>query len=180
VGNLASYKAWNAPAKIDTGVSVGVPAGGSINAPVGGSASQITPVAQQSVSAVQAGQIAYSGNEVNSKKADSPSKEKQTISPAVDEKHKASPSEKAKKIMGFKECQTCKRRKLTSPSTQETQHVSQNQSKTVQQGREAVYQSVQVMTGICPECGRVYVSGGASAVNPNPRIVKFPMVDLYA
>ena len=30
----------------------------------------------------------------------------------------------------------------------------------MRQGREVVYQTVQVYTGVCPECGRVYVAGG--------------------
>ena len=28
------------------------------------------------------------------------------------------------------------------------------------EGKEVVFQSVQIKTAICPECGRVYVSGG--------------------
>jgi len=32
--------------------------------------------------------------------------------------------------------------------------------KAYREGREVVFQSVQIHTAICPECGRVYVSGG--------------------
>ena len=83
----------------------------------------------------------------------------------------------------FKECQTCKRRKYVdvsndpgvsfkaptsvSPgaeamavSAHENQHVANEQGKAMRQGREVVYQTVQVYTGVCPECGRVYVAGG--------------------
>ncbi len=30
----------------------------------------------------------------------------------------------------------------------------------MQEGKDVVFQSVQIKTAICPECGRVYVSGG--------------------
>jgi hypothetical protein len=32
--------------------------------------------------------------------------------------------------------------------------------KAMQEGRKVLFQSVQIHTSICPECGRVYVSGG--------------------
>ena len=44
----------------------------------------------------------------------------------------------------------------------EQEHVSREQSKAQQEGREVVSQSVTIHTAICPECGRVYVSGGTT------------------
>jgi len=45
-------------------------------------------------------------------------------------------------------------------SAHENQHVQHEQTKAMREGKEVVSQSVQITTGICPECGRVYVSGG--------------------
>jgi hypothetical protein len=45
-------------------------------------------------------------------------------------------------------------------SAHESQHVQHEQMKAVREGKDVVYQSVQIKTAICPECGRVYVSGG--------------------
>jgi hypothetical protein len=45
-------------------------------------------------------------------------------------------------------------------SAHESQHVQHEQMKATREGKEVVFQSVQITTGICPECGRVYVSGG--------------------
>ena len=82
-----------------------------------------------------------------------------------------------------KECQTCKKRKYVDGSNDpgvsfkaptslspeaapmavaghENEHVRHERAKAAQQGREVVYQTVQIHTAICPECGRVYVSGG--------------------
>jgi hypothetical protein len=197
-GNLSIYRTWNAPVKVDPG--------GGINVPAGGSGGQIAPVAQNPISTAQSGQIAYSGNEANSKKTDSPAREKQTISPAVDEKGKTNPSESAKKMMGFKECQTCKRRRYVDGSSDsgvsfkspthvspesapmavsghEAEHVHREQDKAKQQGREVVYQNVQIFTGVCPECGRIYVSGGKTTtvtqVKPDSKIANTQKVDLY-
>jgi hypothetical protein len=47
-----------------------------------------------------------------------------------------------------------------SVSAHESQHVQHEQTKAMREGKEVVFQSVQISTGICPECGRVYVSGG--------------------
>jgi hypothetical protein len=86
-----------------------------------------------------------------------------------------------KKLSG--ECQTCKRRKFQDVSNDpsvsfkaptsiapgaeacavaahENQHVSHERGKAMREGKEVVYQSVQIQTAVCPECGRVYVSGG--------------------
>ena len=86
-----------------------------------------------------------------------------------------------KKLSG--ECQTCKRRKFQDVSNDpsvsfkaptsiapgaeanavaahENQHVFHERAKAMREGKEVVYQSVQIHTAVCPECGRVYVSGG--------------------
>ncbi|MCH5193799.1 MAG: hypothetical protein J1F11_07560 [Oscillospiraceae bacterium] len=83
------------------------------------------------------------------------------------------------------ECQTCKNRKYqdgsddsgvsfqtptkVSPNaagaavrSHEQEHVSRNQAKAEREGKEIVSQTVTIHTGICPECGRVYVSGGTT------------------
>lgn len=44
----------------------------------------------------------------------------------------------------------------------EMEHVTRNQESAKQEGREVVSQSVTYSTGICPECGRVYISGGTT------------------
>jgi uncharacterized protein with PIN domain len=38
--------------------------------------------------------------------------------------------------------------------------VSHEKGKAMREKKEVVYQSVQIHTAVCPECGRVYVSGG--------------------
>ena len=83
------------------------------------------------------------------------------------------------------ECQTCKNRKYQDGSddsgvsfqtptrvdpkaaasavrSHEQEHVSRNRSKAEREGKEIVSQTVTIHTGICPECGRVYVSGGTT------------------
>ncbi|MCL1848366.1 MAG: hypothetical protein FWF83_01650 [Clostridiales bacterium] len=84
-----------------------------------------------------------------------------------------------------KECQTCKSRKYQDRSddpgvsyqtptsirpekaasavrAHENEHVSREQAKASRTGREVVSQSVVLKTAICPECGRVYISGGTT------------------
>jgi hypothetical protein len=83
----------------------------------------------------------------------------------------------------FRECETCERRKFKDVSNDpsvsfkaptsvapgaeayavaahENQHVSHEKGKAMREKKEVVYQSVQIHTAVCPECGRVYVSGG--------------------
>lgn len=83
------------------------------------------------------------------------------------------------------ECQTCKRRRYqdgsddpgvsfktpqhispdAAPSAvraHEMEHVYREQASAQREQREVVSQSVTIHTGICPECGRVYVSGGTT------------------
>ena len=101
-----------------------------------------------------------------------------------DTTRKATPSGGAG-IVHDRECQTCKNRKYqdgsddpgvsyknptrigpdqaaSSVRAHEYEHVRRNQSKAQSQGREVVSQSVVIKTAICPECGRVYVSGGTT------------------
>lgn len=91
----------------------------------------------------------------------------------------------AKETMEEGECQTCKERKYqdgsddpgvsfktptgvaperaaTAVRSHEMEHVSREQSKAKREGRKVVSQSVTIHTGICPECGKVYVSGGTT------------------
>lgn len=83
------------------------------------------------------------------------------------------------------ECQTCKNRKYQDGSNDpgvsfktatrltpeqaatavrghEMEHVSHEQARAEREGRKVVRQSVTIHTGICPECGDVYVSGGTT------------------
>lgn len=96
-----------------------------------------------------------------------------------------SEAKSAQEVMAESECQTCKERKyqdgsddpgvsFKSPTNiapeaaasavrgHEQEHVSREQSKAQREGREVVSQSVTIHTAICPECGKVYVSGGTT------------------
>ena len=44
----------------------------------------------------------------------------------------------------------------------EMEHVAHEQAKAQQEGRKVVSQTVTLHTGICPECGKAYVSGGTT------------------
>ena len=82
-------------------------------------------------------------------------------------------------------CQTCEKRKYQDESDDmgvsfqaptniapeqvasavrghENEHVVREQAKARQEGRKVVNQSVTYHTAICPECGKVYVSGGTT------------------
>lgn len=86
-------------------------------------------------------------------------------------------------VMEEGECQTCKERKYQDGSDDpgvsfktptsvapeqaasavrghENEHVVREQAKAQREDRKVVSQSVTYHTGICPECGKVYVSGG--------------------
>ena len=83
------------------------------------------------------------------------------------------------------ECQTCENRKYQDGSDDpgvsfktatniapeqvasavrghEQEHVTREQAKAKRENREVVSQSVTIHTSICPECGKVYVSGGTT------------------
>ena len=104
---------------------------------------------------------------------------------AASEGQAASEAKSAQEVMAESECQTCKERKYQDGSddpgvsyktptniapetaasavrSHEQEHVSREQAKAQQEGREVVSQSVTIHTAICPECGRVYVSGGTT------------------
>jgi hypothetical protein len=90
---------------------------------------------------------------------------------------------KALKRMGAVDCQTCKSRQYQDGSDDpgvsfkspghidpassasvvmghEQEHVANEQADAAAEGRRVVSQSVRLFTAVCPECGRVYVSGG--------------------
>ena len=83
------------------------------------------------------------------------------------------------------ECQTCEQRRYQDGSDDmgvsfqtptkispeaagaavrghEQEHVSREQAKAKREGKEVVSQSVVIHTSVCPECGKVYVSGGTT------------------
>ena len=86
---------------------------------------------------------------------------------------------------GEEECSTCEARKYKDGSNDpgvsyktpthiapeqaasavmghEMEHVVREQAKAVKEDRKVISQSVSVHTAICPECGKVYVSGGTT------------------
>lgn len=90
---------------------------------------------------------------------------------------------KALKRTGAVECQTCRNRTYQDGSndpgvsfkapghidptssgavvaSHEQEHVSNEKANAAATGRRVVSQSVRLFTAVCPECGRVYVSGG--------------------
>ena len=56
-----------------------------------------------------------------------------------------------------------------SVSAHEGEHVSNEKAKADQEGREIVSQTVTLKTSICPECKRVYVSGGETRTVSRPK-----------
>ena len=122
----------------------------------------------------------------------------------------------AREVMEEGECQTCKERKYQDGSDDpgvsfktptniapeqaasavrghENEHVVREQAKARQEDRKVVSQSVTYHTAICPECGKVYVSGGTTRTvtradnspqadqqdrsqEQNPRIATFALV----
>lgn len=91
----------------------------------------------------------------------------------------------AREVMEEGECQTCANRKYQDGSDDpgvsfktptnlspeqaaaavrghEQEHVVREQAEAIREDRRVVSQSVTLHTDICPECGRVYVSGGVT------------------
>ncbi|MCL2067518.1 MAG: hypothetical protein FWG99_08645 [Treponema sp.] len=87
--------------------------------------------------------------------------------------------------MGLQECQTCKSRKYQDSSSDssvsfqspthidpsqaagavaahEAEHVAHEQVKAERDDRKVISQTVTLQSSICPECGRVYISGGVT------------------
>ena len=83
------------------------------------------------------------------------------------------------------ECQTCKNRKYqddsndssvsfqapthlspgqaaTAVAAHEGEHVAHEQARAEREDRQVVSQTVTLHTSICPECGRIYISGGVT------------------
>lgn len=94
-------------------------------------------------------------------------------------------SEKVLKQMGILECESCQSRTYVdgsndpsvsfktptniSPEASEAavaahegEHVANETAKAQSEGREVVSQSVRTFKAICPECGRMYTSGGVT------------------
>lgn len=115
--------------------------------------------------------------------AESLKKDGETL--AATAKEDQSPSSAVQRKSDSGECQTCKNRKYQdgsddpgvsykSPTTidadmanaavrsHEREHVGREQFQAEQEGREVVFQTVTIHNAICPECGRIYVSGGTT------------------
>ena len=94
-------------------------------------------------------------------------------------------AESAQSAVEEGKCQTCEKRKYQDESDDmgvsfqtptnvspeqaasavrghENEHVVREQAKARQEGRRVVSQSVTLHTDICPECGKVYISGGTT------------------
>lgn len=94
-------------------------------------------------------------------------------------------AEDAQEAMEEGKCETCEKRKYQDGSDDmgvsfktptnikperaasavlghEMEHVYREQAKAKQEGRKVVSQTVTMHTGICPECGKTYVSGGTT------------------
>ena len=108
------------------------------------------------------------------------------ISQQAKDANKAVPEIKGiSEAMEVKECQTCKNRKYVDGSddpsvsyqspthispeqsaskvmAHEREHVTNEQAKAQKEDRKVVSQTVSLSTAICPECGKVYVSGGVT------------------
>jgi hypothetical protein len=88
-----------------------------------------------------------------------------------------------KNVLGAEECQTCKNRRYQDGSNDpgvsfkaptklspdeaasavfahEREHVTREATKANDEGREVVSSDIRIFTAVCPECGKVYVSGG--------------------
>lgn len=109
----------------------------------------------------------------------------ETAAPEEKGENAVSESKDAREVMEEGECQTCERRKYQDGSDDpgvsfktptnlspeqaaaavrghEQEHVVREQAKAAREDRRVVSQSVTLHTDICPECGRVYVSGGVT------------------
>jgi hypothetical protein len=105
------------------------------------------------------------------------------ISPEGRAAYEAGVASRANAPGGITECETCANRKyvdssndaavsyqtpahidpgaaMSAVASHESEHVSNDRAKAESEGRVVVSQSVSYQTSICPECGRVYVSGG--------------------
>lgn len=107
-----------------------------------------------------------------------------TVTMKPNAKAENEPEEKIKKRTGVEECETCANRKYQDGSNEmvsfksashiapeaaatavrahEGEHVSNAYDKAEKGNGEVVNASVAIHTSVCPECGRVYVSGGTT------------------
>jgi hypothetical protein len=111
--------------------------------------------------------------------------EKKIGPPYIDDVSDEAKTESATRLQKQAECQTCKNRKYKDGSDDpsvsfqtptkispqnaaravaghEREHVVHEQADAKREGREVVSQSVTIHTSVCPDCGRVYVSGGTT------------------
>jgi len=102
-----------------------------------------------------------------------------------------------REVMEEAECQTCKERKYQDGSDDpgvsfktatnvapeqaasavrghEQEHVVREQAKAQREDRKVVSQSVTIHPAICPECGKVYVSGGTTRTTTKANPVEEP------
>lgn len=109
-----------------------------------------------------------------------------------DVKEEKSSDKKEKDIFGNEKCETCSQRKYQDGSndpsvsfktptaispdraaaavrSHEMEHVFNEQARAKREGREVVSQFVTYSTGICPECHRIYISGGQTFTTTRPR-----------
>lgn len=104
-------------------------------------------------------------------------------------------TQNASGLSGEEECKTCEQRKYQDGSndmgvsfktptriapeaagamvrSHEQEHVTRERAKAEREDREVISQSVTLHTDICPECGKVYISGGTTqtttASRPEP------------
>ena len=101
------------------------------------------------------------------------------------DKEQAEGAGKIADVKGMEECQTCKNRKYVDRSddssvsfqspahispgqaasvvmSHEREHVSNEQAKAERDDRKVISQTVALSMSTCPECGRMYVSGGVT------------------
>ena len=133
------------------------------------------------------------------------------ISPRAWEAYKKGQEQPGRGVTGIgddQECQTCKNRRYVdvsddpsvsfqspthiSPgqsaaavSSHEGEHVAHERANAEQEGREIISQTVTLNTSICPECKKVYVSGGVTRtisrqVNQMMNQPKNQLEDLFA
>ncbi|RQD72539.1 MAG: hypothetical protein D5S00_00610 [Tindallia sp. MSAO_Bac2] len=122
-------------------------------------------------------------------------------------KPEAATGEQPDILAGKHECETCENRKYKDDSddpsvsfqtptaispeqapaavlAHEYEHVRNEQAKADREGREVVYQSVVLHGGICPDCGKPYISGGETRTvtrgSVNEEDLKGLVLDTYA
>jgi hypothetical protein len=121
-----------------------------------------------------------------------PRGEKVSANPKEEKNEAGFLPERVKKRLGLEPCKTCQNRRYQDASNDpgvsfksptvvspqaapalvrahEGEHVRREQARAEGEDRRVVYQYVQLQTSICPECGRVYVSGGKAVTATAPR-----------